>query len=88
MRQRQGEPNAGVQMAREARREQTPAERAMWEMVRDHRCGVHFRRQVVRRPFRLGFYCASRRSAVEGDGSIHNEPDVQRRDATGGHSGT
>ena len=81
MRQRQGEPNAGLQMARQARREQTPAERAMWEMVRDHRCGVHFRRQAVRRPFRLDFYCARLRLAVEVDGSIHDEPDVQRRDA-------
>ncbi|MBV9848830.1 MAG: DUF559 domain-containing protein [Armatimonadetes bacterium] len=67
--------------AREARKQQTPAERALWEVLRDHRCGVHFRRQAVRRPFRLDFYCARLRLAIEVDGSIHDEPDVQRRDA-------
>jgi very-short-patch-repair endonuclease len=69
-------------LAREARREQTPAEKQLWEMLRDHRCGgLHFRRQKVVGPFRLDFYCLEIHLAIEVDGSIHEEECIQRRDA-------
>ncbi|MDQ2798015.1 MAG: endonuclease domain-containing protein [Armatimonadota bacterium] len=68
-------------LARQARREQTPAEEALWKLLRAHRCGnLHFRRQAQVGPFRIDFYCASLRLAVEVDGSVHHEPEVQRRD--------
>ena len=69
-------------LAREARREQTPAEKRLWEVVRDHRCGgLHFRRQEVVGPFRLDFYCCQFRLAIEVDGNVHEEEAIARRDA-------
>ena len=68
-------------LAREARRESTPAEARLWEMLRDHRCGgLHFRRQKVTNPFRLDFYCFQAHLAIEVDGSIHEGESAQRRD--------
>ena len=69
-------------LARLARREPTPAEKVLWEMLRDHRCGgLGFRRQTIVGPFRLDFYCPAKKLAVEVDGSIHQEPEVLKRDA-------
>jgi type I restriction enzyme R subunit len=69
-------------LARQARREPTPAEKVLWEMLRDHRCdGLGFRRQTIVGPFRLDFYCPAKKLAVEVDGSIHQEPEVLKRDA-------
>ena len=67
--------------ARQARREPTRAEKALREILRDHRCGgLGFRRQSVIGPFRLDFYCPSKKLAIEVDGSIHAEPEIERRD--------
>ena len=69
-------------LARQARYLPTPAEKELWERLRDHRCyGLHFRRQEIIGPFRLDFYCRSIKLAVEVDGSIHGVESVQRRDA-------
>ncbi len=68
-------------LAREARHTPTPAEKDLWERLRDHRCGgLHFRRQDSVGPFRLDFYCRKVKLAVEVDGSIHQVESVQRRD--------
>ena len=41
-------------LARKARREQTPAEARLRELLRDHCCGgLHFRSQKITRPFGL-----------------------------------
>ena len=69
-------------LARQARHTPTPAEKELWERLRDHRChGLHFRRQDTVGPFRLDFYCRSLKLAVEVDGSVHEVESVQRRDA-------
>ncbi len=69
-------------LARQARHTPTPAEKELWERLRDHRChGLHFRRQDGVGPFRLNFYCRPLKLAVEVDGSIHEVGSVQRRDA-------
>jgi very-short-patch-repair endonuclease len=69
-------------LAREARHSLTPAEKDLWERLRDHRCsGLHFRRQEVIGPFRLDFYCHAVKLAVEVDGSIHQVESVQRCDS-------
>ena len=68
-------------LARQARKEPTPAEWRLWEMVRDHRCGgLGFRRQPLVGPFRPDFYCPAKKFAVEVDGGIHQEPEVIRWD--------
>ena len=61
-------------LAREAWREQTPAEKRLWEMLREHRCGgLHFRRQEVIGPFRLDFDCCKLHLAIAVEGSVREE---------------
>ncbi|HEU0299021.1 MAG TPA: endonuclease domain-containing protein [Longimicrobium sp.] len=62
------------QKAKELRRPMTPAEEALWAVLR--RNGVadlHFRRQHAIGRFILDFYCASKRLAIEVDGPVHDE---------------
>lgn len=68
-------------LAREARREPTPAEKALWERVRAHRCGgLSIRRQTLVGQYRLDFYCPARKLVIEVDGGVHQDPEVARRD--------
>ena len=68
-------------LARQARTEPTPAEDALWERVRAHRCGgLSIRRQALVGPFRLDFYCPAKKLVIEVDGGVHQEPSVARRD--------
>ena len=60
---------------RELRRDQTPAERVLWEALRDRRLDhLKFRRQVPMDVFVLDFYCRDLKLIVELDGDIHAEP--------------
>jgi very-short-patch-repair endonuclease len=57
------------------RRHATPAERVLWECLRNYRCaGRKFRRQHSIGPFIVDFYCPSARLAVEVEGDIHDDP--------------
>ena len=68
-------------LASEMRRKPTPAEREVWEILRDSRClGLKFRRQIVVGSFILDFYCARPRIAIEVDGPVHSPSDAQARD--------
>jgi very-short-patch-repair endonuclease len=61
-----------LQAARAMRKNATPAERVLWNALRDHRfCDVPFRRQHPLDRFVLDFYCPSRKLAIEVDGEIH-----------------
>jgi very-short-patch-repair endonuclease len=61
--------------ARDLREEQTPAEQALWERLRDRRfLGLKFRRQFPVEGFIADFYCHEVRLIVEVDGSVHAEP--------------
>ncbi|MGL4553130.1 MAG: endonuclease domain-containing protein [Gemmataceae bacterium] len=64
-----------AEAARRMRREMTPAERALWEALRNRRLGVRFRRQQVIDGFIADFYCHEAALVVETDGPIH----VQQR---------
>lgn len=68
--------------ARELRQEMTPAERLLWDRLRDHRAtGLHIRRQHVIRGYITDFYCNAARLVIEVDGPIHQqqrEADAQR----------
>ena len=58
--------------ARELRRPQTPAEQALWCVLRNSQLeGLKFRRQHPIGPFILDFYCAMLKLAVEVDGDSH-----------------
>src|SRR5690242_4007509 len=60
-----------LQMARKLRREMTPSERVLWQMLRRNALGLHFRRRQVIGGFIADFYCAKAQLAVEVDGSAH-----------------
>ncbi len=77
------------QAARELRRPMTPAEEALWAVLRRNQlAGLHFRRQHAIDRFVLDFYCASKKLCVELDGGIHDaqqERDEARTQALAHH---
>ncbi len=59
---------------RSLRKNQTDAERSLWQHLRNHRLeGLKFYRQYSVGPFILDFYCPALRFAIELDGGHHNE---------------
>ena len=57
------------------RRDPTPAERLLWQNLRNRRIGnFKFRRQVPLRPYIADFYCSAAQLVVEVDGISHIEP--------------
>jgi len=69
--------------AKAMRHEATPAEAAMWRLLRDRRLeGYKFRRQQTIDPYIVDFVCLARRLIVEVDGGQHSESrSDERRDA-------
>ena len=60
--------------ARDLRRSETPAEKLLWQCLRNRQLkGRKFRRQHAFDKYVLDFYCHECRLAVELDGSIHDE---------------
>ena len=69
------------QRARELRRDQTPAEKILWEQLRDRRLhGLKFLRQYPIGPFIADFCCRDRRIVVELDGEVHEGEQQQAYD--------
>jgi very-short-patch-repair endonuclease len=61
------------QRARELRQEMTPAEKLLWQRLRNRQlAGLKFRRQHPLDRFIVDFYCAAARLIVEIDGPIHD----------------
>ena len=61
--------------ARDLRKAQTPAELALWRLLRDRRLRrLKFRRQFPIPPFVADFCCYELRLVVELDGGVHAEP--------------
>ena len=59
-------------LAREKRREPTPAENALWQRLRRNQlAGIPFRRQHSIDRFIVDFYCPRAKLVIEVDGSIH-----------------
>ena len=59
--------------ARELRKEQTPEETLLWEILRNRQfMNLKFRRQHVIEGFVVDFYCHELRLAIEVDGGVHN----------------
>jgi very-short-patch-repair endonuclease len=62
------------QRAKELRQHMTPAERILWERLRDRRlAGIKFRRQHSIDACIVDFYCAAARLVIEIDGGIHRQ---------------
>lgn len=65
---------------RQLRKEQTPYEDALWELLRHRPEGQIFRRQHQLGPYIVDFYCAKRRWVIELDGSQHKTPGGRAED--------
>ncbi len=73
-------PSELLQRARELRQQQTPAEKLLWECLRDRRLyNAKFRRQHNLGQFIADFYCHAARLVIELDGKIHQQQ--QHRDS-------
>jgi very-short-patch-repair endonuclease len=60
--------------ARRFRKEQTEAERVLWQKLRNRELGGYkFRRQVPIGPYVVDFFCKSARLVIEVDGGQHAE---------------
>jgi very-short-patch-repair endonuclease len=73
-----GENRAWV---RQLRAEQTEAEAALWQLLRNRKLiGEKFRRQVPIGRYVADFYCHERKLIVELDGEVHADLDRQLHD--------
>jgi len=69
------------QRSRQLRREQTDAEKKLWQLLHDRQLnGAKFRRQHVIGNTILDFYCHAVKLAIELDGDQHAEPEQQAHD--------
>jgi len=60
--------------ARTLRKNQTPQERKMWNLLRHHRFyGFEFRRQYIIDNYIVDFVCLEKMLVIELDGGQHNE---------------
>ncbi len=57
--------------ARALRRAATPAERALWDLLRGQKLGAKFRRQQPLGPYIVDFFCEQAGLVVEVDGASH-----------------
>ena len=61
-------------LARELRKNQTPQEKKMWNMLRNHQFyGYEFRRQYPIGEYIVDFICREKKIIIELDGGQHNE---------------
>ena len=67
--------------ARQMRKEDTKAEKAAWELLRDRRTlGLKFRRQVLIDRYIVDFYCPEIRLIIEIDGGVHDRTEQAKWD--------
>lgn len=69
------------QFARELRQPLTPAESALWQVLRNRNLGFKFRRQHEIEFFIIDFYCAEVKLCIEIDGESHLTKEQQEYDA-------
>lgn len=67
--------------ALENRREQTCAEKMLWDEISKNRYGFKFRRQHIIGIFIADFVCLKYRLVIEVDGGYHGQSDQQASDA-------
>ena len=72
---------ATVAKARKLRREMSPPEAILWQILRTRPAGLTFRRQHPIGPFVADFYCPSRKLIIQVDGIAHAMGDTPQRDA-------
>ena len=66
---------------KELRNNSTPAEAALWDMLKNKQLeGRKFRRQASIEHYIVDFFCPSERLIIELDGAVHNHPAVAEND--------
>lgn len=65
---------------RELRKNNTKAERVLWECLRKNKLGVKFYRQYSVGKYIVDFYCPRQRLAVELDGGYHLKAEIRIHD--------
>jgi 5-methyltetrahydrofolate--homocysteine methyltransferase len=71
------------QRARELRKEMTPAEKKLWQVLRGNQLdGLYFRRQHAVGTYILDFVCIQERLVVEVDGGSHLEQEEYDQERT------
>lgn len=66
--------------ARKNRKQQTPAERFLWEHLRKEQLGFDFRRQHIIYDYIVDFVCLDKKLVIEVDGSYHAEREQMEDD--------
>jgi very-short-patch-repair endonuclease len=79
---RPDKPAGSVRRARRLRRELSPPETLLWQLLRKSPGGHRFRRQHPAGPYVLDFFCARANLAIEVDGFAHEAGERPARDAT------
>jgi very-short-patch-repair endonuclease len=70
-----------LQVAAELRKNMTPAEKVLWERLRNRQVGgFRFRRQHPIYEVVVDFFCYEAMLVVEVDGSVHDDSQQQERD--------
>ncbi len=70
-----------LERARDMRHPLTPAEKKVWDRVRNRQLGFKIRRQHILGQFIPDFYCAEAKLVIEIDGDTHTEFDQADYDA-------
>jgi very-short-patch-repair endonuclease len=65
---------------KELRKNETPAEKILWEKLRKKRLGFKFTRQYGVGPYILDFFCREKRLAIELDGKHHGKGEQKEYD--------
>ena len=74
-------PEEEREWIRRLRAEQTQAEAALWQLLRNRKLiGGKFRRQVPVGRYVADFYCHERKLIIELDGCVHSDPDQRIHD--------
>jgi leucyl-tRNA synthetase len=69
-----------LEQGKRLRKAETPAEKKLWQIVRNKGLGVKFRRQHGIGPFIVDFYCDAHRLVVELDGAVHDSLEARDYD--------
>ncbi len=79
--QRQHVSDEKKRLSRELRKNMTPAEKVLWEVLRNKGChNLKFRRQQVIEGYIVDFFCASKKLVIEVDGSVHDNDEQKEYD--------
>jgi len=64
-------------LAVEKRKNPTPEEQVLWQLLRSDKTGFHIRRQHIIGSYIVDFACLDKMVTIEIDGGYHNDPEIQ-----------